>query len=231
MPFVWNASHMLPAGAKADHRRTQAGTYATWPRVAGALPLDYNWLGARASHLERRSGASPWPRGGRALPWGRQFARDGAATARDGRLTGRQRITRSWPHADRSLFTPERTPAFETTAFTVIRVPTAWLAHGFTDGYRFRADGADHPVPEVIVPRRYPDHRDGAPFGLMGECRTTGRLPSYRDRHSPRPATRGRKPAIWHRDPVRVHTLKMPSRSETPARSRIKAPWRQIPPA
>ncbi|WP_340287671.1 urea amidolyase [Sulfitobacter pontiacus] len=170
--IVWNASHMLPAGAKLTIGGTTGGTYG-YLHVGGGIASD-TLLGARASHLS--AGLGQPLAAGDALPLGADKSREtGLQLPRDSRFDGG--TVRVVASMQTDHFTADERKRFETTAFT--RDPRAnrmgvRMDH---DGDGFSAEGGLSILSEVIVPGDIQITGDGAPFVLMGECQTTGGYP------------------------------------------------------
>jgi biotin-dependent carboxylase-like uncharacterized protein len=171
-PLVWNASHLLHAGAKLTIGGATNGTYG-YLHIGGGIatpPL----LGARATHLSAGLGKSLQTAD--TLPIGPDKGRDtGLKLPRDTRFDGGPVRVVSSMQTDR--FTPHERDRFTQTKFT--RDPRAnrmgvRMDH---DGEGFHAQGGLTILSEVIVPGDIQITGDGAPFVLMGESQTTGGYP------------------------------------------------------
>ncbi|WP_299620067.1 urea amidolyase [uncultured Tateyamaria sp.] len=169
---AWNASHMMPAGAKLVIGPSRDGTYG-YLHVGGGFDTDAV-LGARATH--QSVGLGDLVSAGMILPVGPDKGRDvGMTLARDPRFSGGDlRIVPSMQTED---FEPTIRDRFEETAFR--RDPRA-----NRQGVRLDSDGDGFSNPkqlsivsEVIVPGDIQITGDGTPFVLMAECQTTGGYP------------------------------------------------------
>ncbi|MEL7125392.1 MAG: urea amidolyase [Pseudomonadota bacterium] len=167
---VWNASHMLPAGASLVIGPTRAGTYG-YLHVSGGFataPV----LGARATH--QSTGLGALVAAGDVLPVGPGTSPAGMTLPRDGRFDGG--TVRIVPSMQTMDFSAETRARFEHTVFR--RDPRA-----NRQGVRMDSDqGFSNPdqlsvVSEVIVPGDIQIAGDGAPFVLLAESQTTGGYP------------------------------------------------------
>ncbi|MEL6566199.1 MAG: urea amidolyase [Pseudomonadota bacterium] len=167
---VWNASHMLPAGASLVIGPTRAGTYG-YLHVSGGFataPV----LGARATH--QSTGLGALVAAGDVLPVGPGTSPAGMTLPRDGRFDGG--TVRIVPSMQTMDFSAETRARFENTVFR--RDPRA-----NRQGVRMDSDqGFSNPdqlsvVSEVIVPGDIQIAGDGAPFVLLAESQTTGGYP------------------------------------------------------
>lgn len=171
-PVAWNASHLLPAGAKLTIGGATSGTYG-YLHLGGGIATE-PLLGARATHLSTGLGAALQT--GDTLPIGADTGGPtGMSLPRDTRFDGGTvRIVASM-QTDR--FTPEERERFVQTTFA--RDPRAnrqgvRMDH---DGEGFYAEGGLTILSEIIVPGDIQITGDGAPFVLMGESQTTGGYP------------------------------------------------------
>ena len=145
--IVWNAIHLLPAGAKLTIGGATSGTYG-YLHIGGGIATDPA-LGARASHLSAGLGA--------ALKAGDRFV----IGTDKGRGTG--------------MLLPRDTRFDGGVVRVVASMQTdRFMDH---DGEGFYAEGGLTILSEVIVPGDIQITGDGAPFVLMGESQTTGGYP------------------------------------------------------
>lgn len=171
-PVAWNASHLLPAGAKLAIGGATSGTYG-YLHIGGGIATE-PLLGARATHLSAGLGAAL--QSGDTLPLGPDAGgTTGMSLPRDTRFEGGTvRIVASM-QTDR--FDAAERDRFEQTPF--VRDPRAnrmgvRMDH---DGEGFYAEGGQTILSEIIVPGDIQITGDGAPFVLMGESQTTGGYP------------------------------------------------------
>jgi len=169
---AWNASHLLPAGAKLVIGPSRDGTYG-YLHVGGGIATEAI-LGSRATH--QSVGLGSLVAAGQTLPVGEDKGKDvGMALPRDPRFAGGDvRIVASMQTED---FDPNIRERFEATVFR--RDPRA-----NRQGIRLDSDGTGFSNPkqlgivsEVIVPGDIQITGDGTPFVLMAECQTTGGYP------------------------------------------------------
>ena len=169
---VWNASHLLPAGAKLTIGGASSGTYG-YLHVGGGIMSDV-FLGARASHLS--AGLGRPLAAGDAFVVGDDTGREtGLTLPRDGRFDGG--VVHVVASMQTEHFTPAERQRFTETQFS--RDPRANRVGVRMDhqGGGFHAEGGLTILSEVIVPGDIQITGDGAPFVLMGECQTTGGYP------------------------------------------------------
>ncbi len=171
-PLIWNASHLLPAGAILTIGGTQNGSYG-YLHVGGGFDTDLQ-MGSRASHLS--AGLGHALKSGESLPLGKDTGKETAMT-----LPSDQRFGGGAVRVVASM----QTDAFDTETFdrffqTPFKRGTRANRMGIRmdhDGAGFSTDGQLSIVSEVIVPGDIQITGDGAPFVLMCECQTTGGYP------------------------------------------------------
>lgn len=169
---VWNASHLLPAGAKLVIGPCRDGTFG-YLHVGGGLETEA-LLGARATH--QSVGLGNLVAKGETLHVGPDKGRDvGMTLPRDARFSGGD--VRIVPSMQTEDFDANIRDRFEKTEFR--RDPRA-----NRQGVRLDSDGDGFSNPkqlsavsEVIVPGDIQVTGDGTPFVLMAECQTTGGYP------------------------------------------------------
>lgn len=170
--IVWNASHLLPAGASLTIGGARHGSYGYLHLGGGidTLPV----MGSRSSHL--RAGVGGVLVDGDTLPIGTDKGSDVSQTLTpDDRYGGGTvRFVASMQTNDFEAKTRDR---FQQTTFH--RDPRAnrmGVRMGY-EGAGFATGGALSIVSEVVVPGDIQIAGDGAPFVLMFECQTTGGYP------------------------------------------------------
>jgi len=170
--LTWNATHVLPAGARLIIGGTRAGNYG-YLSVAGGVDAPA-FMGARATHLN--AGIGTTLSAGAALPLGQSAKPEpGNTLLPDNRLSGG--IVRIVPSMQTDQFSEDTRNRFVTTTFQ--RDPRANRMGVRMDqpGEGFSAADTLSIVSEVIVPGDIQITGDGAPFVLMCECQTTGGYP------------------------------------------------------
>jgi allophanate hydrolase len=169
---VWNASHLLPAGAKLTIGGARAGSYG-YLHVGGGIDSPVV-MGARGSHLA--GGIGTLLQSGETLPIGPDKGSRTAMTlpAPDRFGGGRVRIVASMQTAD---FAPETVARFTGTTFTRDARANRMGARMAYDGEGFGIEGGLSIVSEIVVPGDIQIAGDGAPYVLMYECQTTGGYP------------------------------------------------------
>ncbi|MEM6371560.1 MAG: biotin-dependent carboxyltransferase family protein [Pseudomonadota bacterium] len=171
--LAWNASHMMPVGAKLTIGPTRAGTYG-YLHVGGGF-ASAPVMGARATHLS--CGLGTLVATGDTLPVGteRGGTTVGMTVTPDPRLAGGTvRVVPSMQTEDFDLAIRER---FENTAFRRDPRANRQGVRMDSDGEGFSNPRALGIVSEVIVPGDIQITGDGTPFVLMAECQTTGGYP------------------------------------------------------
>lgn len=170
-PLVWNASHLLPAGAKLSIGGTQGGSYG-YLSVAGGIASE-EVMGGRANHLT--AGVGRVLAAGDTLPLGEQGGRAGDFIVPEPRFDGGE--LRIVPSIQTSQFSRETLNRFEQTDFRRDPRGNRQGVRMATDGEGFFADGGLSIVSEVITEGDIQITGDGAPYVLMCECQTTGGYP------------------------------------------------------
>lgn len=169
---AWNASHLVPQGAKLTIGACKEGTFG-YLHVGGGFATE-PLLGSRATH--QSVGLGGLVTKGQTLPVGQDSRQDvGMTLPHDARFAGGD--VRIVPSMQTEDFDPEIRARFEATAFR--RDPRA-----NRQGVRLDSDGEGFSNPrqlsvvsEVIVPGDIQITGDGTPFVLMAECQTTGGYP------------------------------------------------------
>ncbi len=171
-PVVWNASHLLPAGAKLVIGGARNGSYG-YLHVGGGIDTP-KVMGARSSHLAGGIGALL--QSGECLPIGPDKGRDVAMTlpASDRFGGGKVRLVKSMQTDNFSADTIKRFT--QTTFRRDARANRMGVRMDF-DGQGFATADQLSIVSEVVVPGDIQIAGDGAPYVLMYECQTTGGYP------------------------------------------------------
>lgn len=168
----WNASHMLPAGAKLTIGGARSGSYG-YLHLGGGINTE-PVMEARATHL--RAGIGQAVQTGDTLPIGPDpIPRTGLGLTPAARFDGGK--LRCVASMQTNSFAEAVLARFAQTTFR--RDPRAnrmgvRMDH---DGEGFATEGALSIVSEVTVPGDIQLTGDGAPFVLMCECQTTGGYP------------------------------------------------------
>lgn len=169
---IWNASHLLPAGATLTIGGAQNGSYG-YLHVGGGFVTNPQ-MGSRASHLS--AGLGQALQSGDVLPIGNDSSKEtGMALPADTRFGGG--VVRVVASMQTEAFAPETRERFFQTAFKRDSRANRMGVRMDHDGKGFSTDGQLSIVSEVIVPGDIQITGDGAPFVLMCECQTTGGYP------------------------------------------------------
>ncbi len=169
---VWNASHLLPAGATLSIGGARNGSYG-YLHLGGGVDIA-PVMGSRASHL--RAGVGQLLATGDTLPIGADTGTQVALT-----LTPENRFDGGVVRYVASMQTDDfdaatRARFAETTFKRDPRANRMGVRMGFDDA-GFATGDALSIVSEVVVPGDIQIAGDGAPFVLMFECQTTGGYP------------------------------------------------------
>jgi len=170
--IVWNASHLLPAGAKLTIGGATGGTYG-YLHIGGGLATP-ELMGSRSSHLSAGLGAAL--KSGDTLAIGPDKGSEtGMALPRDNRFDG------GTVHVVESMqtvhFSADTRARFTRTTFRRDPRANRQGVRMDSDGEGFFSDGQLSIVSEVIVQGDVQITGDGAPFVLMCESQTTGGYP------------------------------------------------------
>ncbi|WP_299146052.1 urea amidolyase [uncultured Tateyamaria sp.] len=169
---AWNASHLVPKGAKLVIGPTRSGTYG-YLHVGGGFATDAA-LGSRATHQSVGLGALVST--GDTLAIGADKGRDtGMTLTPDPRFTGG--TVRIVPSMQTEDFDPAIRARFEDTTFRRDPRANRQGVRMDSDGEGFSNPKALSIVSEVIVPGDIQVTGDGTPFVLMAESQTTGGYP------------------------------------------------------
>lgn len=171
--IAWNASHLLPAGAKLTIGGAQAGQYG-YLHVGGGLDMP-PLLGARSAHLAAGLGA-PVAAGDR-LPVGADAhpAETGLRLAPEPRFEGG--TVRLVPSVQTQVFADSEIARFQSTVFHRDARGNRMGVRLLPEGDGFHAEAGLKILSEVIVPGDIQITGDGTPYVLLSECQTTGGYP------------------------------------------------------
>lgn len=171
-PLIWNASHLLPAGATLTIGGARNGSYG-YLHVGGGFDTPPQ-MGSRSSHLSAGLGRALQDED--SLPLGQDGAGQVGMT-----LTP---VTRFGGGAVRVVSSMQTTSFSQDTRDRFCQTQFARDARANRMGVRmdqpgdgFATEGQLTIVSEVIVPGDIQITGDGAPFVLMYECQTTGGYP------------------------------------------------------
>lgn len=170
--LAWNASHLLPAGARLAIGSARSGSYG-YLHVGGGFQAPEH-LGARSAHLAAGIGAVLEE--GDSLQLGPDTGRStGLGLVPEDRFEGGP--VRMVASLQTALFPETELTRFEQTTFrrgargNRMGVPMESASEGF------RTEGARSVVSEVIVPGDIQVTGDGTPYVLLAESQTTGGYP------------------------------------------------------
>ncbi|WP_050929677.1 biotin-dependent carboxyltransferase family protein [Aestuariivita boseongensis] len=170
--IAWNASHLLPQGARLSIGATLAGVYG-YLHLGGGIetpPI----LGAHSAHLA--AGLSAPVKTGERLNVGEDARTDTGFTlpAEDRCGGGTVRIVAS---LQTEFFAPSERTRFQTTTFRRDARGNRMGVRLEPEGDGFHSEAGLSVLSEVIVPGDIQITGDGTPFVLLSECQTTGGYP------------------------------------------------------
>lgn len=169
---LWNASHLLPAGAKLTIGGARNGSYG-YLHVGGGFDTPHV-MGSRASHLA--GGIGGLLENGDTLPLGHDKGREISMTLPNSDRFGGGKL-RFIASMQTASFSDANISRFSETAFRRdARANRMGIRMGF-DGDGFNTADQLSIVSEVVVPGDIQISGDGAPYVLMFECQTTGGYP------------------------------------------------------
>ncbi len=171
-PLIWNASHLLPAGAKLSIGGAVEGTYG-YLSVAGGIDVE-KVMGARSSHLT--AGVGRLIRAEDTMPLTKAVSTKPASfIVPDGRMAGG--TIRVVPSIQTDQFAQETLDRFASTKFRRDPRGNRQGVRMASDGDGFFVEGGLSIVSEIISEGDIQITGDGAPYVLMCECQTTGGYP------------------------------------------------------
>ncbi|MEW9919992.1 biotin-dependent carboxyltransferase family protein [Marimonas sp. MJW-29] len=169
---IWNASHLLHAGAKLTIGGARNGSYG-YLHVGGGFDTPLV-MGARGSHLA--GGIGGLLQTGDTLPVGPDKGREVSMTLPKPDRFGGGKI-RVVASMQTGAFTPETIQRFVSTTFRRDARANRMGVRMDFDGDGFATEEQLSIVSEVVVPGDVQISGDGAPYVLMFECQTTGGYP------------------------------------------------------
>lgn len=170
--IVWNACHLLPAGAVLAIGGTKEGAYG-YLSVGGGVETP-SVMGSRASHISAGIGAVLAP--GDKIPLGKDSGGDVRLTLPAITRFGGGAV-RVVPSMQTDKFDEQTRERFCATEFRRDPRANRQGVRMDQDGEGFFAEGQLNIVSEVIVSGDIQITGDGAPFVLMAESQTTGGYP------------------------------------------------------
>ncbi|MEL6644168.1 MAG: urea amidolyase [Pseudomonadota bacterium] len=169
---AWQASHLLPKGARLKIGAVTSGSYG-YLHLGGGL-LTPAHLGARSAHLAANLGG-PIPRGS-VLPVGDDpGGQTGLTLDAEPRFDGGP--IRMLPSLQTEFFDPAQIDRFQNTVFRRDARGNRMGVPLLQDGPGFESTAGLSVLSEVIVPGDIQITGDGTPFVLLAECQTTGGYP------------------------------------------------------
>jgi len=171
-PLMWNASHLMPAGAVLSIGPARNGTYG-YLHLGGGVELPPR-LGSCATHVS--AGLGTFLADGDVLPIGDDSVRGvGQTLPPEPRFGGG--TVRVLPSLQTDFFPETVLQRFENTEFHRDHRANRMGVRMNAEGAGFLVDGGLTVLSEIIVPGDIQITGDGAPFVLMSECQTTGGYP------------------------------------------------------
>lgn len=169
----WNASHLLPAGARLSIGACEVGTYG-YLHLGGGINNEKS-LGARSAHLAARIGA-PVSSGMR-LPVGADphIRQSGLCLDVTPRFEGGTIRVVAGPQS--AFFAPSERHRFETVQFRRDTRGNRMGVRLICEDAGFHSAAGLSVLSEVIVPGDIQITGDGTPFVLLAESQTTGGYP------------------------------------------------------
>ncbi len=173
---LWNASHLLPKGARLSISAAETGVYG-YLHVGGGFDTQVQ-LGARGAHMT--AGLGGFVQDGALLPVGADGGKEtgketGLTLSAEARFGGG--LVRLVPSLQTALFSAETLARFEATQFRRDMRGNRMGVRCVPEGEGFYTTSGLSILSEVIVPGDVQITGDGTPFVLMAECQTTGGYP------------------------------------------------------
>lgn len=169
---AWNASHLVPKGARLNVGAAEVGSYG-YLHIGGGVDAPLV-LGGRCAHLAAGIGASL--KKGDRLPVGLDCKDQiGMKIAPEERFGGG--TVRIVPSLQTELFPEDERARFEMTAFHRDMRGNRMGVRFEPDGEGFVSAAGLSVLSEIIVPGDIQITGDGTPFVLLSECQTTGGYP------------------------------------------------------
>lgn len=171
VPLIWQASHLLPAGARLELSGS-AGGYS-YLNVGGGIAAPHR-LGAASAHLAAGLGAML--EAGRRLPLGPETdSRTGLGLPALPRFDGG--LLRVVSSLQTGAFDEKTRARFEATRFRKDSRGNRMGQRLMPEGEGFAIAAGLTLLSEIIVPGDIQITGDGTPFVLLSECQTTGGYP------------------------------------------------------
>nr|WP_309501658.1 urea amidolyase [uncultured Roseovarius sp.] len=170
--LAWNASHLLPAGARLSIGAAQTGNYG-YLHVGGGIDTPEH-LGARSAHIAAGVGAALDSDTVLKIGPDRGGATGMTLDVEDRFGGGEIRIVASF---QTKLFAQEELTRLEATELRRDPRGNRMGIRLEPDGDGFHAESGRTVVSEVVMPGDIQVTGDGTPFVLMTECQTTGGYP------------------------------------------------------
>ncbi|WP_299927741.1 urea amidolyase [uncultured Pelagimonas sp.] len=169
---VWNASHLLPAGAILDIGAVTQGVYG-YLAFGGGLATPHI-LGGQGTHLT--AGLGRVLQSGDRLPLGPDKGGDVGQTL-DPLPRWDGGTARVLPSLQTEMFSPDQRQRFEASPLTRDTRANRMGVRMLPDGEGFGLTAGGTILSEVITPGDIQIPGDGAPYVLLSECQTTGGYP------------------------------------------------------
>lgn len=170
---AWNASHLLPCGARLKIGAAEAGNYG-YLHLGGGLATA-QLLGARSAHLAAGLGAPVQT--GAHLPVGTDTRTSQTGLLLDSNPRFDGGTVRVVPGPQTGLFDPAEVARFTSTSFRRDTRGNRMGVRLLSDEPGFFSQAGLSVLSEIIVPGDIQITGDGTPFVLLGECQTTGGYP------------------------------------------------------
>ncbi|SMX48611.1 biotin-dependent carboxyltransferase family protein [Maliponia aquimaris] len=169
---AWDASHLLPRGARLSIGGATSGSYG-YLHVGGGIET-VSILGSRAAHLAAGIGAAVTA--GQTLPIGAdKGTQTGLCLDPDPRFEGGK--VRVVPGPQTRFFAPAELDRFAAETFRRDTRGNRMGVRFVPGGEAFATDAGLSILSEVVVPGDIQVTGDGTPFVLLSECQTTGGYP------------------------------------------------------
>ena len=171
--IAWNASHLLPAGARLSIGACETGSYG-YLHLGGGIATTPT-LGSRGAHLAAHIGAAiP---GGASLGVGPDPRPGDIGQVLDANARFDGGTIRVVPGPQTDFFSMTEQARFGAMTFRRDTRGNRMGVRLLCDGDGFHSERGLSVLSEVIVPGDIQITGDGSPFVLLGECQTTGGYP------------------------------------------------------
>lgn len=172
-PVSWNASHLLPRGARLSIGGAEAGSYG-YLHIGGGVQTP-DLLGAKGAHLA--AGLGKAVQSGDCLPIGPDTGPQDTGQRLDPDLRFDGGTIRIVPSLQTGFFARDEIARFEATEFHRDTRGNRMGVRLLSDGEGFHSEAGLSVLSEIIVPGDVQITGDGTPFVLLCECQTTGGYP------------------------------------------------------